>query len=95
MTPRVGGEKASLTHLEGDRLETIHHFGPFWVSMLNFEGVMLLIILTNITLGQFMSTAWGANISPSQSVCSKTIFLFPRWDMLVAWRVWLQVMTSQ
>ena len=78
VTPRVGGEKASVTHLEGDTLETIHHFGPFWVSMLNFEGVLRLIILTNITLGQFMSTAWGANNIPLPVCMFKDDFPFPQ-----------------
>ena len=77
-TPRVGGEKASVTHLEGDTLETNHHFGPFWVSMLNFEGVLRLIILTNITLGQFMSTAWGANNIPLPVCMFKDDFPFPQ-----------------
>ena len=35
-------------------------------------------------------TLLGTNISPPK-VCLKMIFLFPRWDMLVSWRGYLDV----
>ena len=33
-----------------------------------------------------MYTLLGTNISPEKSIL-KMIFLFPRWDMLISWRV--------
>jgi len=35
-----------------------------------------------------LDTLLGTNISPQKSIL-KMIFLFPRWDMLISWRVWL------
>jgi len=35
----------------------------------------------------FKDTLLGTNISPQKRHCLKMIFLFPRWDMLVPWRV--------
>ena len=38
---------------------------------------------------QKKSTLLGTNISPEKSIL-KMIFLFPRWDMLISWRVVFQ-----
>ena len=35
---------------------------------------------------RFIDTLLGTNISPEKSIL-KMIFLFPRWDMLISWRV--------
>ena len=35
---------------------------------------------------RFVDTLLGTNISPEKSIL-KMIFLFPRWDMLISWRV--------
>ena len=34
-------------------------------------------------------TLLGTNISPTKAILEKMIFLFPRWDMLVSWSVFL------
>ena len=39
------------------------------------------------------STLQGTNISPKNGIL-KMIFLFPRWDMLIPWRVLLMFQTS-
>ena len=36
-----------------------------------------------------MNTLQGTNISPKNGIL-KMIFLFPRWDMLIPWRVWYE-----
>ena len=46
--------------------------------MLNFERVMLLIILTRIILGNFMPTAWGAKHIPLPVCMFKGDFPFPQ-----------------
>ena len=35
-----------------------------------------------------IDTLLGTNISPEKSIL-KMIFLFPRWDMLISWRVFI------
>ena len=59
----------------------VYHFGPLWVSMLNFEGVMLLIILTKIILGQFRTIyvyCMGSKHIPLPVCMFKDDFPFPQ-----------------
>ena len=39
-------------------------------------------------------TLQGTNISPQNGIL-KMIFLFPRWDMLIPWRVALQILDTE
>ena len=42
------------------------------------------------TISLKMGTLQGINISPQNGIL-KMIFLFPRWDMLVPWRVYIYI----
>jgi len=41
----------------------------------------------------YMTTLQETNISPKNGIL-KMIFLFPRWDMLISWRVFLYESTQ-
>ena len=43
----------------------------------------------DIHAGRISNTLLGTNISPPKSIFESMIFLFPRWDMLVLWRVFI------
>ena len=40
---------------------------------------------------RYLYTLLGTNISPKNGTFESMIFLFPRWDMLVPWRVYYQL----
>ena len=44
-----------------------------------------------LSLGTLAGTSWERSHIPYLGVFESMIFLFPRWDMLVPWRVFLYI----
>ena len=67
-------------------------------ELLNFRGFLMIVsnkssvFFVPLSGGaqkrSFNGTLQGTNISPKNGIL-KMIFLFPRWDMLIPWRVFL------
>ena len=52
------------------------------------SGMPRSAVFPNRIIFFFFTTLWGTKISPTKAVL-KMIFLFPRWDVLVSWSVFL------
>ena len=61
-----------------------HHDSSLFDRCLSLSSSVCHLIIIPLVL--FMFTLQGTNISPKNGIL-KMIFLFPRWDMLVPWRV--------
>ena len=60
-------------------------FAVFWM-MLSIENIGI----ENGSVSSGLYTLLETNISPEKSIL-KMIFLFPRWDMLIPWRVFCKL----
>ena len=68
---------------EFQQLDGIFHCaGLYAKSLRNFEWLVC------ICMQLIIYTLLGTNVSPEKSIL-KVIFLFPRWDMLISWRVYI------
>ena len=75
-------------HIFGGWVETNHQLGLFRRVIFNefrSHGVRYPMKKTHHHSAN-MFTLQGTNISPKNGIL-KMIFLFPRWDMLISWRV--------
>ena len=72
----------------------IQCLAPTLISTLQIRMIEYHLMIFLHFLALKIGTLQGTNISPQNGIL-KMIFLFPRWDMLIPWRVYVQVQSEK